>query len=396
MNQVRHRLEIILVAAVGLAAAGMCRLQYRWTDELSRAERSRLHGALESCVRRIAGAFEEGLAADPDSARRFFAERASEYPEFEFSVTRRGKPEAVLFSTRPDGASVLAGADRRAALPRGWMLAARHRSGSLEAAVSRTRTRNLLTALLFTALLAGTAWGLVGVTARSRRLAEMQFRFAAGVSHDLRTPLTAIRGAAFSLSKGLVQDPDAIRRYHELILRNADQLTGMVENVLAYTSTLEDSKAVREPLSIAALLERTTASLAPEIEAAGCRAEIEIELELPTIRADAWLLEQAFRNLIGNAIRHAKQGQWIGISARACDGGVELHVRDRGPGIPAREHEKIFQPFYRAASNGAGAGLGLSLVRNTVLAHGGSIRVESSPGAGADFAVWLPGGAGAA
>ena len=355
---------------------------------------------------------------------RFLRGIAAEYPEIDISVTRTGAPQDVIFSTRRDGSPVLSGADLTAGLfspnlvakagirPKQeltdpgrehqelagaarWVLAVRHRSGSLEAAVANAKTRNLLISLLLTGLLAGTASALVRVTARSRRLADMQFRFAAGVSHDLRTPLTAIRGAAYNLANGMIQDPGAVQRYNRLILRNADELTCMVENVLAYTSTLQETKEkVREPLSISALLERTAAGMASEIEAAGCRIEMEIAFGLPSVKGDALSLEQAFRNLIGNAVRHAAAGRWIGVAASASESGVTVQVSDHGPGIPEDEQERIFEPFYRGeqarTGRSGGTGLGLSLARNTILAHGGSIRVRSSPGEGADFTIWFP------
>ncbi len=148
-------------------------------------------------------------------------------------ATARG---GVIFSTRADKSSVAPGADATAGIfsfPGGglpgrrhgrrgdeaqtrWMIAVRHRAGSLDAAVSSARTRNLATSLVLIGLLGGAAWALVRFTARSRRLSEMQFRFAAGVSHDLRTPLTAIRGAAFNLVEGVVKEPAAIARYAKL------------------------------------------------------------------------------------------------------------------------------------------------------------------------------------
>ena len=111
--------------------------------------------------------------------------------------------------------------------------------------MARSRARNLGTSLVLIALLGGAAWALVRYTARSRRLAEMQFRFVAGVSHDVRTPLTAIRGAAFNLSDGVVTEPAAIGRYAKIILRNAEELTSMIENVLGFSASLHSSREER-------------------------------------------------------------------------------------------------------------------------------------------------------
>jgi hypothetical protein len=159
---------------------------------------------------------------------------------YDVSVSWSSRDGPVIFSTRSDHSSVASGADATFGVfsadmgvtngrGRGrfrdegrfsrWTIAVRHREGSLDAAVSRVRTRNLFASLVLVGLLGGTAWALVQYTARSRRLSDMQFRFAAGVSHDLRTPLTAIRGAAFNLAEGVVKEPAAIGRYAKLILR---------------------------------------------------------------------------------------------------------------------------------------------------------------------------------
>jgi len=163
-----------------------------------------------------------------------------------------------------------------------WMIAVRHRAGSLDVAVARVRTRNLIASLVLVALLGGTAWALVEYTARSRRLSEMQFRFAVGVSHDLRTPLTAIRGAAFNLLEGLVRDPASIGRYAKLILRNAEELTSMIENVLAFSASMHSEKAEhREVFAIGDLLEHAAGAMAQELEQAGGRIELTLAPELP-------------------------------------------------------------------------------------------------------------------
>ncbi len=336
---------------------------------------------------------------------------------YDLSVTWADPGRPAVFSTRPDKSSVVPGADftkeifpihafepsrgRRGgrfrdndSRPR-WVLAVRHRAGSLDAAVARTRFRNLATSLVLIGLMGGAAWALVRYTARSRRLAEMQFRFAVGVSHDLRTPLTAIRGAAFNLSDGLVKEPAAIERYAKLILRNAEELTSMIENVLAFSANPHSGKEARmEPFAVGDLLDHAATALAGEAEQAGCRIEVTVTPDLPSITGDPIALEHAFRNLIANAARYAAQGKWIGVSAARFADGVEVRVCDRGPGIPEADLKHVFEPFYRGgrtrASRVRGTGLGLSLVKETVERHRGTVAVHNSPAGGAVFTVRLP------
>jgi signal transduction histidine kinase len=320
---------------------------------------------------------------------------------------------AVVFSTRPDNTAVTAGADlttgifaiRGPAQPRRgrgrvggedsqsrWVLAVRHREGSLDVALSRARMRNLVTSLVLIGLLAGTAWALVRYTARSRRLMDMQFRFATGVSHDLRTPLTAIRGAAFNIADGVVTEPAATKRYADLILRNTAELTRMIENVLAFSASLHSRRVERrETFAVRDLLEHAVSAMAEEAQHAGCTIEIKVAPGLPALGGDRVALELAFRNLIGNAIRHAAEGKWVAILAERSGDGVVVRVCDRGPGIPEAEHERIFEPFYRGAhAQAGGTGLGLSLVKDTVERFGGKLAVRNSRNGGAEFTVRLP------
>jgi signal transduction histidine kinase len=127
--------------------------------------------------------------------------------------------------------------------------------------------------------------------------------------------------------------------------------------------------------------------------------EKKIDPELPAILGDPVALRQVLENLVGNAAKHGSDGHgWIGVFASAAGGperpAVEIRVADRGAGIPQEERERIFDPFYRGrraiAEQVHGTGLGLSLVRRIVEAHGGNIRVESDPGKGTEFIVRIP------
>jgi len=138
-----------------------------------------------------------------------------------------------------------------------------------------------------------------------------------------------------------VKDLAAIGRYAKLILRNAEELTAMIENVLAFSASLHSGKEERgEPIAIGELLQHSAAALAQEIEQAGCRIELTIAPGLPTIAGDAVALDLVFRNLIGNAARHGAGGKWIGVAARSGEG-VEIRVCDRGPGIAQTERQRL-------------------------------------------------------
>ncbi len=336
--------------------------------------------------------------------------------DYDVSVSPANAEGDVIFSTRKDGKGVAAHADATAGLlsveiggARGrgrgrgrdqgrgtrWVIAVRHRAGSLEAAVTAARGKNLIASLMLVGLLGSAAWALVQYTARSRRLAEMQFQFAAGISHDLRTPLTAIRGAAFNLVEGVVKEPAAVSRYLRLILRNSEELTAMIENVLAFSASLQSgTHAPSESLALGEVLRRAVETMTPEVEQAGCRMEVNIAGDLPAVAGDGVAVELVFRNLIGNAVRHGVGGKWIGVSASVHGQEVQVRVSDHGPGVAEEERERIFEPFYRGeqtrTSQVPGTGLGLSLVRNTIERYQGKVEVNNSPGGGAQFTVRLP------
>ena len=145
-------------------------------------------------------------------------------------------------------------------------------------------------------------------------------------------------------------------------------------------------------------MREAVAATAQDAKIAHCDVQLELPPGLPAINGDAPALRRVFQNLITNAAKHGGQGGWIGISAAKVEEGrtpmIEIKVSDRGPGIPKAELSEIFKPFFRGAAAQAmqirGSGLGLSLVKEIVEAHGGTVSVENSPGSGAVFVVRLP------
>ena len=283
-----------------------------------------------------------------------------------------------------------------------WLLVARHRGGSFEAAVAAVQRRNLATGFGVLALLGATALVLVASAQRAQRLARQQVEFVTGVTHELNTPLAAIRSAGQNLAAGIVTDPAQVRRYGDLIEKEGGRLTALVAQVLDFAGIESGSRAyAREPLSLATIVDDVLRDHRLVLEQSGIALERELPGDLPELRGDAQALRRAIANLVTNAAKFAASGKWIGVraAARPDRHAVELRVEDHGPGIPREERERVFEPFYRgpaAERNAApGSGLGLSLVRHVVRAHGGSVRVEAGDGGGAAFVVELPAPTGA-
>ncbi|MGO8675141.1 MAG: sensor histidine kinase [Limisphaerales bacterium] len=341
-------------------------------------------------------------------------------PAFDVEVRGSSAPNAVLYSSRPttDYRAWEPDATRRffsvETNPEGqrrqrdsnagrgagrWTLAVRYHAGALEDIVTRARWRNLALAGLVNILIVAAAWMLARQARRSRQVAEMQMNFVASVSHELRTPLTVIRSAGHNLLKGVVRDPDRVASYSRLIVEQADRLTGMIEQVLVFSRSQKGTGAAGiEKVSVPDIVRRAAESTVADVERSGCKLELTLASDLPVVRGDANDLQRVFQNLISNAGKHGAAGGWIGVAATRLHGphgdGVEICVADRGPGVPAAEQKRIFDPFFRGErarrEQTRGAGLGLSVVREIIRAHGGTVCVESNNGHGARFLVRLP------
>lgn len=279
-----------------------------------------------------------------------------------------------------------------------WQLVVRHRDGSLEAAVARVRYQNLAVSLGIVALLAATMALLLAATRRAQRLAHQQLEFVAGVSHELNTPLAAIRSAGQNLADGVVADDPQVRRYGDLVVREGRRLSAMVGQVLEFAGIQSGRRSYRlRPAEMAEVVDGALADCADALVANGVRVETDVPGALPPVLADPEALRRAVRNLIENAVKYGGPERWVGVRARAEGREVAVSVEDRGPGIPARERGRIFEPFYRGAhaavGNIPGSGLGLAIVRHVAAKHGGRVSVESGAGGrGSVFTIRLPAG----
>lgn len=211
------------------------------------------------------------------------------------------------------------------------------------------------------------------------------------VSHDLRTPLAAVRAAATEL----LDDPDGTRhdaatrrRLLELVDTEADRLDRMVADVLDM-SRLEAGALLprREPVDLADLARAEAARWATRAPATP--VEVRVDDGLPPVPLDPTLTRQVLSNLIDNAVRHSPPGGRVHVALARDGHRARLAVDDEGPGIPPDRRRDVFDPFTSGRTPGAG-GLGLAICDGVVRAHGGTIRVDDGPHGGARFTVWFP------
>jgi signal transduction histidine kinase len=299
------------------------------------------------------------------------------------------------------GAGSSAGPSRRQglsaeAIASPWQLVISHREGSLEAAVERVRRRNLAVSLAVLVLLVITLMVLAVSAQRARDLARQQIEFVAGLTHELNTPLAAIRSAGQNLADGLVSGTPQVQRYGVLIEREGRRLSGMVAKALELAGIQSGNRTYRpEPVNVAEVVDEALADCRWVLEERGVAVERDLPPDLPLVTVDRAALRMAVQNLLDNAVKYAGSAGWIGVRARAGHDGreVSLMVEDRGPGIRPEDRPHLFEPFYRGrqAAGGPvhGSGLGLSLVRHAVEANRGSLSVGTGPG-GSVFTIRLP------
>jgi signal transduction histidine kinase len=308
-------------------------------------------------------------------------------------------PFSILLQPGPSGVSerITSTLTTRTSSPPAprWRLLLKHPSGSLEAAVNVARRRNLVVSMSILAVLGASMGLLMLSTRRAQQLARQQMEFVAAVSHELRTPLAVIRSAGENLADGVVRDDGQIRRYGELVRSEGRRLSDMVEQILEFAGIQSGQRGMTlRAVPIPPLLHDVVSASSALIDAARLRVEFELPDALPPVLGDEPALRRVFQNLISNAIKYGEGGGSIVLRASTNGSQVTISVIDRGIGIAPAEQARIFDPFYRAADVVAaqiqGAGLGLSLVKRIVEAHGGKIEVKSTPGAGSEFIVTLP------
>ena len=308
--------------------------------------------------------------------------------------------ELVPAPPAPEGESPSLRPSQAPAAESRWLLLATHEAGSLTAAVSAVRRRNLLLSFGMLLLLT-TAIGLIVVSARrAQTLARQQLEFVAAVSHELRTPVSVIDTAARNLADGFVADPARVRTYGSTISTEARRLTETVERVLQLSGIAAGTAAVpHAAVPVDTLVRDSLAACQGELDARAVRVDVALPAGLPDLYGDAPALRSALQNLISNAVKYGGESRWVGISAVAAVGSqrqpmMTLSVSDRGLGIAPADRVHVLEPFYRGRDavrrQIPGSGLGLHLVSRIVEAHHGQIAIHSEPEAGTQVSLTLP------
>jgi len=217
----------------------------------------------------------------------------------------------------------------------------------------------------------------------------------ANVAHQLRTPLTSIKGYSETLLDGALENQELAIRFLQIILRNADRLTALVRDVLTLARIEGDKEtASTEPVNLNDIVASAMEALAPLAEKRGVRLTETFPEHPVVVSGNALDIEQACFNLLDNAVKYTARDTVVRVDLREEKGEAIFTVTDQGIGIPREEHERIFERFSRLDTEQSrevpGTGLGLAIVKEVVAAHGGRVRVQSMWGKGATFSIALP------
>ena len=228
-----------------------------------------------------------------------------------------------------------------------------------------------------------------------KRLERIRQDFVANVSHEMRTPLTAVKGFVEALRDGGLQNPSQAEQFLRIIERHVERMNKIVSDLLLLSEMESPDRSLKkEPLFFPGLISAAVDALHSLAEGKRQTLQVRIDGDPPPIQGDSQKIHQVLVNLLHNAISYTPEEGSIILEAGAAPGGAEISISDNGIGIPPEDIPRIFERFYRVdkarSRDQGGTGLGLSIVKHIVEAHGGQVRVESKPGKGSRFTVFLP------
>jgi signal transduction histidine kinase len=347
-----------------------------------------------------------GVALDADYLKdQFFPEMLDDVISRNVSDAQTDKNHAVMMlrgkyesaalaqSSGWDGGAAEVERNLEGAFP-GLILAIKLKGTTLAAIGERFARISFLTLAALSLVLAGGIALTYRNVTKEMALARLKSDFVSNVSHELRTPLSLIRLYAETLEMGRLTSPEKYQEYYRIIRKESERLTALINNILDFSRIEAGRKEYdfRET-DMSELVHNTLDSYRYQLEQSGFQFEEKID-EVPPMRVDREAMARSLLNLVNNALKYSQDRKYIGVNLYRDNGSVKLEVVDQGIGIPHQEQQKIFEKFYRVGDplvhNTKGSGLGLSLVRHIVQAHGGEVAVDSAPGQGSKFTIVLP------
>ena len=302
----------------------------------------------------------------------------------------------VIFGSRPlseETVTVTRGLDE-ISLP--WRLEVRPRQlAALYQELNRRQDLYLAMSLLVLALLIFGSYLTARTVKRELEIARLKSEFVSAVSHEFRSPLTGIRQLGEMLLRGRWKNEQRRQEYYQMIVRESDRLTRLVENLLDFSRMEEGHQQYDlEPVEPTQWLQKLVEDFQSEVADENMSIVASIPQELPVLSGDREALTCAVHNLLDNAVKYSGNSKKVWLDAEANNSRLSIQVRDRGLGIPEEDRKHIFEKFFRGGGEISrqvkGAGLGLSLVKQIVTTHGGSLQFESLTGQGSTFSIHLP------
>jgi signal transduction histidine kinase len=278
---------------------------------------------------------------------------------------------------------------------RDWKVGVRSRHSTPEQFARSNFQLNVGIALALAALLVTGVTLTLRTASREVRLSKMKSDFVSNVSHELRTPLASIRLFGELMGSGRVSEPEKVREYGEFIDAESRRLTQLITNILDFSRIESGKKTYRqERVELVGLLDEVLKSFEVLLKHQGFAVKRSQEVSSLEVEADRDALGLVLHNLVDNAVKYSRSTKALAVRiARERDGAV-IAIEDQGIGIPVEDQEKIFERFHRVSTGLVhevrGSGLGLSIVRHVIEAHGGEVTVRSEVGKGSAFTLWLP------
>jgi two-component system, OmpR family, phosphate regulon sensor histidine kinase PhoR len=332
-----------------------------------------------------------GILIQPDRfVREMLGNRLGEAASTNFLLWVQHTPTArVVYSTGSDVPADMRQSKNLWVFP-DYSVGIRLRGATIEEVVQdRFRHNLLLIGVLDLVLLLG-VWFVYRTVRREMELAQMKSDFVSNVSHELKTPLALIRMFGETLQMNRTPSEAKKAEYYDTIVQESERLTRLVNNILNFSRMEAGKKEYRfTDLSLSDLVEGVVKMYHSHLTQEGFAVTTDLTPSLPYVSADAESVSEALLNIIDNAIKYSASEKWIKISTGQTDSAIFVEVEDHGIGIGIVHQKRIFEKFYRASNslvhNTKGSGLGLTLVRHIMDAHGGTVTVKSTPGAGSTF-----------